>query len=220
MFKILTTLLFGLFLNTAEAHTDKTPKHVTPKDNCEHCLSIKNSSKQTFKGYDGQPKTVTGVETKGSFGSLETKSAGTVYATYLGNESSYSDSFRLSNGALLTESNKLGDTISSLVNAGTIGFTFFDNMGGSFANGASQSKVIGFVILAGTIRAEYEKKFGTFEYLLGFNDSFKGDADYDDFVVGINFKGVPISPVPEPESYSMLLVGLGLISFVARRRKV
>lgn len=216
MFKFLTTLLLGVFLSNVEAHENKTPISKKLADKCDECLSIKNASTQTFKGYDGQPKTVTGPESKGSFGSLVTNSAGTVYATYLGNESSYSDSFRFSNGALLNESNKLGDTISSVVAAGTIGFSFFDNMGGSFANGATQSKVIGFMILDGAIKNEYAKKFGTFDYLLGFNDSFKGDADYDDYVVGINFASV--SPVPEPESYLMLLVGLGLITVVARRQ--
>jgi hypothetical protein len=29
----------------------------------------------------------------------------------------------------------------------------------------------------------------------------------------------PTSPVPEPETYAMLLAGLGLVGFMARRRK-
>jgi len=51
---------------------------------------------------------------------------------------------------------------------------------------------------------------------LGFNDSYRGDADYDDFVVGVNFVA---APVPEPQTYAMLLAGLGLIGFSARRRE-
>jgi type VI secretion system secreted protein VgrG len=33
------------------------------------------------------------------------------------------------------------------------------------------------------------------------------------------FSGVPVAAVPEPETYAMLLAGLGLIGFTARRRK-
>ena len=54
----------------------------------------------------------------------------------------------------------------------------------------------------------------TYAYVIGYNDS-AGQAtlgDWDDFVVGVN-------PVPEPETYAMLLAGLGLMGFVARRRK-
>jgi hypothetical protein len=40
---------------------------------------------------------------------------------------------------------------------------------------------------------------------------------------GINSHGqvaaFGISPIPEPETYAMLLVGLGLLGFIARRRK-
>jgi hypothetical protein len=29
-----------------------------------------------------------------------------------------------------------------------------------------------------------------------------------------------LAPVPEPETYAMMLMGLGLMGFVARRRKI
>ena len=36
------------------------------------------------------------------------------------------------------------------------------------------------------------------------------------FTVGLNG---PVGAVPEPETYAMLLAGLGMMGFVARRRK-
>ena len=40
---------------------------------------------------------------------------------------------------------------------------------------------------------------------------------------GINNHGqvaaIGVSPIPEPETYAMLLAGLGLLGFIARRRK-
>lgn len=36
---------------------------------------------------------------------------------------------------------------------------------------------------------------------------------------GYSAKYTPVTPVPEPETYAMLLAGLGLIGFTARRRK-
>lgn len=56
----------------------------------------------------------------------------------------------------------------------------------------------------------------TFAYVIGYNDS-AGTAslgDWDDMVIGVN-----IAAIPEPETYAMLLAGLGLMGFVARRRK-
>jgi len=41
----------------------------------------------------------------------------------------------------------------------------------------------------------------------------------DTAAVGSRFGGVAIAPVPEPESYAMLLAGLGLMGFMVRRRK-
>jgi hypothetical protein len=36
----------------------------------------------------------------------------------------------------------------------------------------------------------------------------------------LRLSGVSVSPVPEPETYAMLLAGLGLVGAMARRRKV
>jgi hypothetical protein len=177
-------------------------------------LEIANSSNVTFSGYDGAPLGVTGVETAGSWGSLYTTSAGTFYATYLGNESSYVDSYHFGagNGALL-ESNNVGATVSQSVGAGTVNFSFSDNagLGHTFKNGDQQQKPFGFAIMNGQ-----SNKYGTFDYILGFNDSYAGDADYDDFVVGVRFVA---APVPEPETYAMMLAGLGLLGVSVRRRK-
>lgn len=41
-------------------------------------------------------------------------------------------------------------------------------------------------------------------------------------IVGLEFisiNQVPVSPVPENETYAMLLVGLGLLGFIGRRKQ-
>jgi hypothetical protein len=59
--------------------------------------------------------------------------------------------------------------------------------------------------------------------------SFSGDSKVRDYE--LRFKGfshsgdgsycgeIVVSPVPEPQTYAMLLIGLGLVGFSARRRK-
>jgi hypothetical protein len=177
-------------------------------------LEVINPSSILFNNYDGQPASITGAENSGLFGYLSATSAGQFIATYLGNESGYVNSFLFGIGGTLLESNSLGKTISMSVGPGTVGFSFSDNQGtGSahtFSNGQSQTPILGFAIMKGQTN-----NYGTFDYILGFNDSYTGDADYDDFVVGVKF----VSAVPEPQTYAMLLVGLGLIGFTARRRK-
>ena len=59
---------------------------------------------------------------------------------------------------------------------------------------------------------------------VGFEDLYGGgDSDYDDeaFVfTNISHTSTLVSPVPEPETYAMLLVGLGLMAFTVRHRKM
>ncbi|MCL2880033.1 MAG: PEP-CTERM sorting domain-containing protein [Treponema sp.] len=48
------------------------------------------------------------------------------------------------------------------------------------------------------------------------------DWDYDDIVISLTNIGAtrPMSPIPEPETYAMLLAGLGLVAAVTRRRRI
>jgi hypothetical protein len=159
------------------------------------------------------------VGTTLSLGSLITDQLGTVSFTYLGQESGYSDRLLTIGGStLLTESNAVGTTVSRAVTApGAIDFQFegyngfYAINGGTWSNGTS----IGLLGQNRTVNGTL------FDFVLGYNDS-AGSAtlgDWDDFVVGVNFKASPVTAVPEPETYGMMLVGLGLIGTIARRRR-
>jgi len=176
-------------------------------------LQIVNPSAIGFSGYDGEPATVTGLLSSGQWGALSTSTAGTFYATYLGNESGYDNIFASFDGGIqaLFESSAIGTTVSTGVNAGIIPFAFLDSTGSFFFNGSNQTPVLGFAIMEGQ-----KNQYGDFDYIVGFNDSFSSDADYDDFVVGVKFV---TSAVPEPETYAMMLIGIGMVGFTARRRK-
>ena len=58
-------------------------------------------------------------------------------------------------------------------------------------------------------------------YMLQFGVSNWGDTAWQSGLAfdGITVAGVPVGVVPEPETYAMLLAGLGLLGFAARRRK-
>jgi len=182
-------------------------------------LSIVGGTPITFSGYNGQPASVTGTYTSGSLGTLVALAGGTFSATYLGQESGYFNQFRFLEvqGLKLTELDALGKTISMQVGAGVLGFKFWDSKGAVVKNGvdpktdsSTKNDFASFAILAGQCN-----NYGCFDYILGFNDGYKFDADYDDFVVGVN-----LSPVPLPAA--VWLFGSALIGFmfVSNRRRV
>lgn len=189
-------------------------------------LSIVGGTPITFSGYNPSPN-ITGTYTSGYTGQLNALAAGVFSATYLGQESGYRNGFSFEDGwfrlgralnpsssayqVSLNEYSAIGSTIYTDVDAGVLDFWFRDSKGGWVGNDGSFYKKASFAILAGQCITSY----GCFDYILGFNDSYIGDADYDDFVVGVN-----LSPVPLPAA--VWLFGSALIGFmfVSNRRRV
>ena len=95
-----------------------------------------------------------------------------------------------------TEKSEYADRTS----AGVIGFNFVPN-----AESPVNPGLTSFVQIIRTNARDY--KAGNFGLLDGIGDNAKG------------FAPALTTPVPEPETYAMLLSGLGFMGFVARRRR-
>jgi hypothetical protein len=173
-------------------------------------------------------------------GMLVATQAETVTFTYLGSEAAYNDNLTLPNGASLHDhlpQALTGQSISEAVGAGIIPFEFqgqvncptlacgpwrttaatrfADNGGGLhsplWSSGPSFQASIGLIATNVTVLGVH------YDYIIGYDDS-AGDSrafpshDWDDMVIGVN-------AVPEPQDYALLFAGIGLMGYVARRRK-
>ncbi len=98
---------------------------------------------------------------------------------------------------------------AGITDSGTITFTTAQT--GSFVIGLKQAaayslyKFDGSTVTGGITSIKYD--------ILGVT----GKPGYDLSHAG--FFGTPVSPVPEADTYAMLLAGLGIVGFAARRRK-
>jgi hypothetical protein len=89
--------------------------------------------------------------------------------------------------------------------------TYLEQLLGTFAN--ASGVIVGSPFALGNGPTLKVIPAGATQLLLGFNDGW-----YNDNGSGINVKVTEIAAVPEPESYAMLVAGLGLLAFFARRR--
>jgi hypothetical protein len=186
----------------------------------------------TFHNYNLSPNT-TGNRNVGQFGSFSIagNGGGIFSATYLGDESGYDNRYiqSLSLGNQVMNENTLGSTVSaSIAGPGLIDFGFYSSglSHSSFDNGDTASGVLGFVVLKEFVNsstsaasAGYNNltSLGMFDFLIGFNDKYTGDADYDDYVVGIKYTP---NAVPVPAALPLLATAIGLFGFGANRRRV
>jgi hypothetical protein len=180
------------------------------------------SRTEIFNSIAGLPNLGLGSSVK--LGSLDTTQAGTVTFTYLGQESAYSDAFHLTvNGTHLFESNPVGTAISaSVTTLGSLAFSFEGDSGRYAYNGPTSGWAPGTSIglIGQNMTVTSGGGAGTYAFVLGYNDSAGASTlgDWDDFVVGVNFQATPVTAIPEPETYAMLLAGLALLGFAHRKR--
>jgi len=152
-----------------------------------------------------------------SMGHLSASTLGTATYTFLGQESGYLNNFKLTIAPFtqIFDNAATGTSASSVLGStGALAFRFEGNTGNFAVNGGAWSPNTSIGLIGKNMTL-----FGNaYEYVIGYNDS-AGSAtslsDWDDMVIGVNFT----TPVPEPEIYAMLAAGLGLMGFVARRRK-
>ena len=114
-----------------------------------------------------------------------------VTLTYLGQESGYADATGRASFAntLLTEADLVGTAAAFNVAAGltnqAIDFKFFDSVGGYAINGGAWSSGNSIGLIGTNVNLG---AYGTFDYVLGYNDSGTGHDDWDDFVIGVNVR--------------------------------
>jgi PEP-CTERM motif len=170
---------------------------------------------QSFNNIAGLPTLPVGTAL--TIGDLWTTSPVTVTFTYLGQESSFSDKFHLLiNGQNLLESDPVGSSVSAGSLGGYVNFSFEGDNGKFATNGGAKAPGTSIGLIGTNLTVTSGAAAGTYAFVLGYNDS-AGTAtlgDWDDFVVGVN-----IAPIPEPETYALMLAGLGVMGFIARRRR-
>ena len=192
--------------------------------------NIYDASTATVNGtFDRQSITTTSLQFQ--YGTLMATGPGMFTFSYLGNESGYTNAFSLNIGGagMLTEADALGKSVTLEVGAGNLmpSFMFLTTSPtgkASASNGDtfSDSSNPSFAIISNSGGGDVLASWGSsgssygFKYVLGFNDAYSGDRDFDDYKVGVNFVA---APVPEPSTYALMLAGLAAVGSVARRRR-
>lgn len=148
-----------------------------------------------------------------------TTSAGVMTATFLGFEAVDKNTYGFSAGSgMLSNNGMLNSTETGFTSAGMLNFTFADmTTGTTVGNGGNASSAYTSYAVLGSFADGSFTPYtmgGLYDIVLGFNDGARVDADYDDMVVGLR-----VTPVPEPETYALMLAGIGAVGFMRRRRK-
>jgi hypothetical protein len=95
-------------------------------------------------------------------------------------------------------------------NSGSINWDFGDTLGGGDGDRLTAGETVEWTMSFSVLQPNpffYFDEPAMFLHVQGFQVG-EGSGKY-----------IPTSPIPEPETYAMLLAGLGLMGFVARRRK-
>lgn len=150
-------------------------------------------------------------------GSFTVGNTGEVVATFLGHTAAYSNDLYFSTDSVnwtwvFNNHSTAPGTTQSLgsFTAGTELFfsIFVNNTGDTFYSGAGSNNADGLVHVATEVMGDVTH--------VGFEDLYGGgDLDYDD----VRYSFQNITAVPEPETWAMMLAGLGMAGLASRRRR-
>ena len=151
---------------------------------------------------------------------LFTATAGEVILTFLSKTASYSNDLFLQGTPVAILNNQTANpgaqySLGSFQAGTELAFTMFVNSTGfAYYTGDAGINPDSFLHAAYDVTSNQTLN-------IGFEDIFNGgDRDYDDLVFSLSnvSVGPTLSPVPEPETFGMLALGLTLLGFVARRK--
>ncbi len=212
MRNILKTTFGGLLVAlTLAGQAAATVARVFTNNDTNKTTTVNLSSTSSSNRFDvGVPSGFSLVDTKiGSFLSLS--SAADLVFTFVGEEAGYNNVF----GAIKFKPFDIGLFSNNASTAGSTSFTFSNVASGHLNFGFLSDAKIGQYFGNGSLNIGLKLSDDHRSALLMFNDSYKGDKDYDDMVVKVSI----LTAVPEPETYALMLGGLAMIAAVARRRK-
>ena len=179
---------------------------------------VAGTERPVFSNYNPNDVAATlGPVVGGRDGAMINTTAGLLTATFLGFEALDTDTFTFNLGSgTLSNKGALNASISGLVTAGALDFTFADLFQGTaIGNGQNLGDFTSYAVLGSFTGAVFTPFTlgGTYDLILGFNDGMRVDNDYDDMVIGLK-----VAAIPEPEAYALMLAGLAAVGFVSRRR--
>ncbi|HUG22671.1 PEP-CTERM sorting domain-containing protein [Piscinibacter sp.] len=180
-------------------------------------VTLSGGTYVTFDGYDAPP-VLTDVQTSGLENTVLSGGKDDQFtATFLGKEAAHKNEFWVNNTLVFNNLASAPTTYGPFTAGNPMVFSFRDAIDGEDVPNGGNPIVFASYVVFGTMDGDvfnpYTKN-GEYDFVLGFNDGSVNDADYDDLVVGFN-----VTTVPEPETYALMLAGLGVVGFVARRRR-
>ena len=156
----------------------------------------------------------------GTEGNPVIATGGQVIATYLGNSAGYSNDLFLNGNPLLIFNNH-ATPVGTTVNLGTFAAgtelvfrLHVNNTGDDFFTGLASRNVDN--LFHARVQADWQPgtTLVSFEDLRG---TPEGQNGYND--LSFSFSNTSVTPVPEPETWGLMLAGLAAVAAVARRKK-